>query len=152
VQAGGLANALNELASRTRTTSHIDCRFTCGQSISIEETVATHLYRIAQEAVSNAVKHTDAKSIKIELKADSESITLSVENDGHAKSKEISRLEKKPNGMGLKIMRYRADMIGAVLAMKSPTLGGGTIVVCTVPIHSPPSPTSHEQETTDDAI
>ena len=141
VQAGGLVTALKELATRTRTTMRTDCRFICPESIVMDDTVATHLYRIAQEAVTNAVKHTDTKSIDIELKTSPEALTLSVEDAGKPKGTALTHLEPKHQGMGLRIMRYRADMIGGILDIKRNASGIGTTVVCTVP-------TSHLQAST----
>lgn len=153
LQAGGLVTALNELAARTRSTSRTDCRFICSQSIHMDDTTATHLYRIAQEAVTNAVKHTDTKSIDIELAASHDAVTLSVEDAGQPKGKAIAHLDPKRPGMGLRIMRYRADMIGGILDIKCNASGIGTTVVCTVPAAHLQSfsLSDHGQERTDQA-
>lgn len=136
----GLMLALKALAARTRTLFHIRCRFTCRQPILIEDnTVATHLYRIAQEAVTNAIKHGKPDRIEISLSRTPGRIGIAVNDNGVGLP---TRPRKKP-GMGMRIMRYRAGTIGGSLAIqKAP--GGGTTVVCTV--HEPPSGSLHDGE------
>ena len=92
--------------------------------------MATHLYRIAQEAVNNAIKHGRANQIKIALTNAPESITLAVHNNGAVISKKRSGKE----GLGLRIMQYRAEMIGGALAIDSDARQG-TAVVCTIHKH-----------------
>jgi signal transduction histidine kinase len=89
--------------------------------------VAIHLYRIAQEAASNAIKHGKARRIDISLAAKDHSVTLTVNDNGIG----LSRKLPKRKGMGLRIMRYRAEVIGGALVVE-PVPGGGTRVVCTV--------------------
>jgi len=89
--------------------------------------VAIHLYRIAQEAVSNALKHGQARRIEIGLTAKGRSITLAVKDNGTG----IPRKLPKRKGMGLRIMRHRAEVMGGALLVE-PVPGGGTRVVCTV--------------------
>jgi signal transduction histidine kinase len=88
---------------------------------------ATHLYRIAAEAVTNALKHSRAQNITISLEGDEMSITLRIRDDGVGLPGEP--LETR--GMGLKIMRYRAGLINAGLAV-GPAETGGTLVSCTL--------------------
>jgi signal transduction histidine kinase len=90
--------------------------------------VATQLYSIAREAVSNAVKHASARSIRISLEGDDETVTLRVQDDGIG----MQQRPIDPQGMGLKIMRYRAGLINAHLSF-GPMKLGGTVVTC---IHS----------------
>ena len=87
------------------------------------------MYRIAQEAVTNAIKHGRAKKIKIKLtRADSRAV-LVVENDGRDFPKEF---EKRGTGIGLQIMDHRVDLIGGELTIrKGPK--GGTVVTCSFP-------------------
>jgi signal transduction histidine kinase len=87
--------------------------------------VATHLYRIAQEAIGNAIKHAQAKSIVLSLKQSDGELTLTVKDNGHG----FERGSSVTEGMGLRIMEYRADMIGARLRVDS-TIGKGTTVAC----------------------
>jgi signal transduction histidine kinase len=88
---------------------------------------ATHLYRIAKEAVTNALKHSRAKNITISLDGDVRSIALRIRDDGVGFPREP--LENK--GMGLKIMRYRAGLINAGLVV-GPAQPGGSLVSCTL--------------------
>jgi two-component system CheB/CheR fusion protein len=134
VDAEGLMLALAELAERTRDTSPApagsgpgrNCTFVCEEPVLVEDTrTATHLYHIAQEAVANALKHSQARKIEIRLAADERSLTLSVRDDG------VGPPERPDDsrGMGLKIMGYRAGLIGATLSV-APAPGGGTVVRC----------------------
>ena len=133
VQAGGLAAALEELATRTSDMFRIHCRCKCPPSIEMDNTTATHLYRIAQEAVTNAVKHGHAKEINIEFSTNPHRTVLSVKDHGNGKG--IADLAPKRQGMGLRIMKYRADMIGGILDIQRNQSGSGTTVLCTIPTH-----------------
>ena len=103
----------------------------CPQPVLISDNVmATHLYRIAQEAINNAIKHGRASQIKIELVDALEIITLTVQNNGLV----FSKTRSFKDGIGLRIMRYRAEMIGGSLTFHSDAKRG-TMVVCA--IHQP---------------
>jgi signal transduction histidine kinase len=97
-----------------------------------DSSVATHLYRIAQEAATNAVKHGQPERIIIRLSSKPESIILTVSDDGLGFDMNVSRR----NGLGLRIMDYRGSMIGGAVVLQNKA-GGGTDVVCTV--HRPGS-------------
>ncbi len=130
---GGLMVALRDLTARVRDMFHVDCRFTCTAAMHVDDnTTATHLYRIAQEAASNGVRHGRAKNLRISLASDAEGIILSIKDDGSG----IGSLDPARQGMGLRIMRYRADMIGATLSIEK-LKKSGTCVCCTLP-HSKP--------------
>jgi Signal transduction histidine kinase len=127
---GGLESALEELASSTAKLTGISCSFVCpGQAPKLESTPAIHLFRIAQEAVSNALKHGHAKTIVIALDSSDDACSLRVSDDGVGFVPSVT--EKK--GMGLSIMRYRARMIGGDLEIQpnSPT---GIVVACAIPM------------------
>ena len=126
LEVGGLNQALEELAARTRKLFRCDCRFErCGASPVPDHSVAIHLYRIAQEAVGNAVKHGRARRIDIGLESKEDMIILRVRDDGRG----IPRERRVRMGMGLQIMRYRAEVIGGALNVHREP-GGGTSVVC----------------------
>jgi signal transduction histidine kinase len=135
VDAQGLLPALRALASTTEALHHITVAVTGDMPDAIQETrVATQMYRIAQEAVTNAVKHAHAASISIEL-AESDSVaTLRVRDDGIGIPDAASR---RSDGLGLRIMRYRATAIGAQFSVAAGP-GGGTVVACALR-RSPPS-------------
>lgn len=119
-----LRNGLMELASRIDALGRVRCRFECPVPVEIGKAdVAAHLYRIAQEAVNNAVKHSEAASVVIRLIREGEGLLLEVSDDGKGLQK-TSR-----HGLGLGVMRYRANIIGAELAVSSKR-GGGVTVSC----------------------
>jgi signal transduction histidine kinase len=125
----GLMSALHDLAARMTTLFSIICQFDCTGEVQVNDnTAATHLYRIAQEAVSNGVKHGQAKHVRIGLSADAEALTLTVKDDGIG----IGTLDPQRQGMGLRIMHYRAGMIGARLTIEKQP-GGGTRLTCILP-------------------
>ncbi|MBI5772383.1 MAG: response regulator [Verrucomicrobia bacterium] len=125
----GLMHALAELAERTTDIFRVDCQFLCPRPIRVEnDSVATHLYRIAQEAVTNAIKHGKAKWIEIGLASSAQRIILAVRSDGTSYRKTPHPSAK---GMGLRIMQYRSGLIGgSVLVQRRPE--GGTEVICTL--------------------
>jgi signal transduction histidine kinase len=92
--------------------------------------VATHVFRIAQEAVTNAVTHAQAQQISLALTKDAaDRLQLAVRDDGVG----LSRIRRsRSRGLGLRIMRYRAGVIGAELCVE-PAEARGTIVTCTLP-------------------
>ena len=127
---GGLESALEELASSTAKLTGISCSFVCPcPAPNLENTPAIHLFRIAQEAISNALKHGHANTVVIALDTGDGACSLRVSDDGFGFIPTIT--ERK--GMGLSIMRYRARTIGGTLEIhpNSPT---GTVIACTIPI------------------
>jgi len=129
IETGGLVSALQGLASSTKELLKIACQFKCNDTIPIQDPVtARHLYRIAQEAITNAARHGKAKKIRIELTSAKGKTTLKVANDG----KDFPRNLAKKKGIGLKIMEYRAKMIGGILDVGRGRKGG-TIVKCSFP-------------------
>lgn len=123
----GLMDALRELAARTDDLHGITCAFKCEQPAEVAESfTATHLYRIAQEAITNALKHARAEHILIALESESGQPILQVADDGAG-----FNLSDRNEGMGLKTMQYRASLIGANLTI-SPIDTGGTLVTCKV--------------------
>ena len=88
--------------------------------------MATQLYSIARESITNALKHANPKSIKISLEAVGQSAILGVEDDGDGIREPLPNVD----GLGLKIMHYRAGLIDARLSV-GPRESGGTIVTCT---------------------
>lgn len=122
----GLMAALQLLATTTQSISGVLCDFRCDRPVPIRDSsMAVHLYRIAQEAVSNAIRHGKAKHISISLTGNHNRATLSIVNDGRRFPK---RLPKK-KGMGLQVMGYRAEVIGGILAVRQAP-GSGTQVTC----------------------
>ncbi len=128
LERGGLANALEGLAHNTQERTGIHCEFQHNesQSESGDTAVLTQFYRIAQEAVANAVKHARARRIVIELDAADGELSLNVFDDGVGLDD-----ASETNGLGLKIMRHGANLIGADFRAlrRSP---GGTIISCVI--------------------
>jgi PAS domain S-box-containing protein len=125
VESNGLMAALTELANRTQQEGQVTCTFDCPEPVALADNLtATHLYLIAQEAVHNAVKHGKPRNIRISLHEDHH-LVLGVECDGIGMPK---RLEAN-RGLGLRIMRNRAAIIGAHLTIE-PAKPSGTMVTC----------------------
>jgi two-component system CheB/CheR fusion protein len=126
--AGGLTAALKELATRTGEVSGIACDFACDQPVLLENvSAATDLFRIAQEALTNAVKHGRPKNIAMQLGQNDGRLFLTIHDDGNG----LRNDPAESQGMGLRIMRYRAERIGAELTVR-PATNGGTLVMCTL--------------------
>jgi PAS domain S-box-containing protein len=127
-ETNGLMSALEDLAARVTDLFKVSCQYECPQPVLIEDNaMATHLYRIAQEAATNSVKHGNAQHIKIGLSSPPERIILTVSDDGAG----FKRNERHSKGLGLRIMNHRASVIGGNIVVQKNT-GGGTLVVCTV--------------------
>jgi signal transduction histidine kinase len=124
----GLMSALDDLASRITDLFKVSCRFECRRPVLIEsDATATHLYRIAQEAVTNSIKHGRAQKIKIRLSSTAKRIALTISDNG-AGLKTSARSRK---GLGLRTMNYRASVMGGTLVVKK-NRGGGVDVICSV--------------------
>jgi PAS domain S-box-containing protein len=128
---GGFAKALETLAAQSGELFGVKCLFECEDAPPIDdEAISTHLYRIAQEAVSNAVKHGFAKKVLIRLTRTALTIT---DNGGGL----LEPLQSE--GMGMRIMRYRAEMAGGTLSVCNGRRKG-VIVTCQF------QPTTHHAE------
>ncbi|HRK75427.1 MAG TPA: ATP-binding protein, partial [Rhodothermales bacterium] len=90
---------------------------------------AIHLYRIVQEAISNAVKHGKASQVHVELAVGSDQLRLRIKDNGTGFFPALN----KPRGMGVHIMNYRARLIGGTLDIRNSSKGG-TIITCTQPL------------------
>jgi len=129
LQTSGLGTALEELAGHVCEMFNVRCRFTGDRELRLaDENLARQLYRIAQESAYNAAKHSHCQTVRIELRDMKRCLKLSIRDDGNGLA--IRRGDQ--GGMGLSIMRYRADLIGAKLEMQR-RKGQGTTVVCIVP-------------------
>jgi signal transduction histidine kinase len=126
MEAEGLMQALEELAATTSELFKVSCRVECDSPVLIHAAATSgHLYRIAQEAISNAVKHGKAKNIVISLETRDDGISLQVKDDGAG----LPDVLPKDTGMGLRIMAHRASMIGAAFQARRDE-AGGTVVWC----------------------
>jgi signal transduction histidine kinase len=122
----GLVNGLAALAESMNRSGVIKCVFENLASLPVvSPEVAGHLYRIAQEAVNNAMKHARASEIRIGLEFGQQTLSLIIDDDGEG----MEPADFLGDGMGLRVMRHRADLIGASIEiMAAPA--GGTRVFC----------------------
>jgi signal transduction histidine kinase len=124
--ASGLQSALQELATNSSRLLNLHCTFECDTPAPIFDNVsATHLYRIAQESVSNASRHGKARNVVIRLSATPDEVSLTISDDGSGLPAQLNRNK----GLGLGIMQYRARVIDAQFSI-GPRPGGGTLVRC----------------------
>ncbi len=131
-EGAGLMSALKKWANEVEELFHIRCRFYCERPVQIHDVnVSTHLYRIAQEAVNNAIRHGKSHEIVIRLTAKSGSGTLTIRDDGTGFKKDPGN---QP-GVGLSIMNYRADMVGGSLKVQA-NEDRGVTVTCLFPVRS----------------
>jgi PAS domain S-box-containing protein len=124
-ETGGLASALQELAARSRDLYGLEVNFRAEgwPEPNLDETDASHLYRIAQEALTNAARHGHATLVDIFLHAAGRTFLLCITDNGEG----IQMPSSPYTGMGLKIMKYRAGMIGANFEI-APDAPRGTVV------------------------
>ena len=124
-----LQNGLTELADHATGSGRIKCQFECPHPVLIhQQFTAGHLYRIAQEAVNNAMKHARASEISIRLVERNATLVLEIGDNGAGMSEAATK-----RGIGLGVMRHRAGAIGANLQVDSKR-GEGVTVRCTLPL------------------
>lgn len=129
IESDGLMSALHELATDTEKIFHAQCRCDFDGPVEMDDhAAATHLFRIAQEAVSNAIKHGKARRLVISLHDTRGRIVLRVSDNGRG----FPKRTPKTKGMGLRIMQSRAGMIGGTIAIERNS-GDGMSVICSVP-------------------
>jgi len=125
----GLSSALVELALEQGKLSGIECRFEAEPGLQIQSSfVASHLFHLAQEALSNALRHAHPTRVRIRLARRGSNICLEINDNGSG----FNARRPQQSGMGLRSMRYRAEVIGAQFSIAS-NPGGGTIVSCLIP-------------------
>ena len=126
----GLAEALRETARDIEEKSQISCVVRWQENLTItNEGIVIHLFRIAQEALQNVVKHAAASKIEVSLSREENMLQLMIEDDGSG----LSPGNGKKGGLGLSIMAYRASLIGGELKTE-PSSQGGARIVCLVPV------------------
>jgi len=125
LESEGLMSALAELALNTEKLFQTRCEFDCPETVKFpDHAAATHLFRIAQEAVSNAVKHGKAKKIWIQLRQTADGITVAVTDDGGGFPAKFS----PGSGMGLRIMQARIGMVGGTVTIERLPAGGTCVL------------------------
>jgi len=127
---GEFSAAIRALVSQTNANPSVHCRLEMSRPIEIpDETVALNIYRIAQEALTNVVKHAHAKTVVVSLKKRQRHLQLIIEDDGKG-----FQNKKRSRGLGLHIMNYRASVLGGRFAIE--TNSEGTRIVCNIPLTS----------------
>lgn len=129
VDARGLPHALQELATDISRLDGITCRFVCCEGTQVQSNlVANQLFHIVQEAVNNAVRHSQAKTVEVVLEVEGKQISLLIRDDGCGIP---ANGQRDRRGMGLPIMKYRAGVIGGSCLIEALETGG-TQVSCQV--------------------
>lgn len=130
----GLMDGFQELAQSVSERFKISCEFECREPVLLHDAESsTQLYRIAQEAVTNAIKHGRAKYINISLEKNDDTTTLMITDDGVG----MPEAGRTGEGMGLRIMAYRASMVGATFNVER-LPDSGTRVICRLPSSNAP--------------
>jgi PAS domain S-box-containing protein len=125
----GLMAALQHLAKQAETVHDISCQFQCDPPIHlVDMTAATHLFRITQEALNNAVRHGKPRHVAISLTQTEERLEVAVADDGTG----LKQIPGGHAGMGMHSMRERARLLGGDLTVRARE-GGGTVVACRIP-------------------
>lgn len=133
VEGNGLAHALQQMSERMQSLTGIQFSFHADEAVAVEDSnVATHLFHIAQESVTNCVRHAQASQIRINLERDGDRLSLQVRDNGVG----FKSPSEKEGGLGLRTMRYRAGVIGATLTV-GPAEDLGTLVACTLKAGKP---------------
>ena len=134
-ESDGLSSALAELASRTSRMFGVSCIFSSPKPVFLSDNkLATQVFRVAQEAVSNACRHSGATRIEIDLERGVGQLVLRVTDNGSGLPDGAA--DGNGGGLGLLTMEHRAKMLGGQLEVRSAD-GGGTVVQCTVPRRDP---------------
>lgn len=137
LDASGLMAALADMARGTQQIFRISCQLHCDPPVEVSDnTMAIQLYRIAQEAVANAVKHSKADRLDLSLEEVDGWVRLSIRDNGEGIP---DHAPGTGTGMGLLTMSRRARMMGGDLSVECHPLGG-TVVTCSIPIHKPSAP------------
>ncbi len=133
LESAGLMAALDEFARGTKTRTQTPCVFYCPSPVPVRDAAAAmHLYRIAQEATNNAIRHGHARLVSITLEMREDRVDLHIDDDGRGLPPADQR---GSGGMGLRIMANRAQIIGATLTTAR-RAEGGTRVACSWPIRA----------------
>ena len=131
-QSGGLTAALGALAARAsqRYGVRVEFRDESTEPLELNETFATHLYRIAQEALTNVTRHSLASEVTICVEVIGDELHLRIDDNGRGFQQ---MPPENAAGLGLKMMRYRAQTLGGDLVLEA-SASGGASVRCTCPI------------------
>jgi signal transduction histidine kinase len=124
-------SGLQLLATEIASLHGVHAAFDCAKPVEISDPgAANHLYRIAQEAMQNALRHGQPRSVIVRLHRDGPHVCMEVEDDGKGMPRKGSG---NPHGIGLRTMKFRADAMGGFLQVLHP-VSGGTLIRCHVPL------------------
>jgi signal transduction histidine kinase/sensor domain CHASE-containing protein len=133
IKRGGLKAALEELTQSVAGVSDFEVLCSCDETVVVgDNAVATHLYRIAQEGLRNALEHGEVACVTISLRCDDGAVVLTIHDDGKGFDTDPARSA----GAGLSTMHHRAELINATFAIESSS-GQGTTISCRLPVASP---------------
>lgn len=139
---GGLEASLQSLATEAARLFGVQCEFDCGDTcVVLNPETSTHVFRIVQESLTNAVRHGNARGVYVKCRTNKNHCRIEILDDGVG----IGRTGGEP-GMGIHTMRYRARMIGGDLRVE-PAEQGGTRVVCNFPVDGPDAQQPAPEET-----
>ncbi|MEZ5385165.1 MAG: sensor histidine kinase [Prosthecobacter sp.] len=128
MEADGLLAALKEMAESISRSGRVRCVLECPHPVPLDDvTIGGHIFRIAQEAANNALKHASPSEIRIGLEWRDDELVLEIEDDGPGMAEGAADTE----GLGMRVMRYRARLIGGDLDV-STAPAGGTLIRCVV--------------------
>ncbi len=121
----GLELALNDLANRTQRMLNVDCHFHSSAQVPVEDNAeATNLFRIAHEAVNNAIRHGEASRVDIHLSSSAEGLLMEIRDNG----KGLPPGFQNRTGLGIRMMQYRAQLLGATVQVEAlPERGARTL-------------------------
>lgn len=133
LDSSGLVAALQRLTSNAERLFNIDCTLKNTLNIHFDDpTSLTHLFRIVQEATSNAVKHGNASQVQIDMQADNTKVTIKIEDDGTGFASDWDQHK----GLGVRIMKFRSRLIGANLEIAESNIGGAAIIITLLSVGS----------------
>ncbi len=133
LDSSGLVAAFQRLASNAERLFNIDCELKNTLNIHFDDpTSLTHLFRIVQEATSNAVKHGNASKVQIDMQSDETKLTIKIEDNGTGFAPDWDQHK----GLGVRIMKFRSRLIGANLEISKSSLGGAAIIVTLLSVGS----------------
>ncbi|WP_234571432.1 sensor histidine kinase [Rhodohalobacter sp. 614A] len=133
LDSSGLVAALQRLATNAERLFNIECKLKDTLNIHFDDpTSLTHLFRIVQEATSNAVKHGNASKVQIDMKHDETKLIVKIEDNGTGFSQDWD----KHKGLGVRIMKFRSRLIGANFEIEKSSLGGAAILVTLLAVGS----------------
>ena len=127
IESGGLSGALLSLAEVSTVAGMLEVRAEIDPALDVDlpAASATHLYRIAQEALSNAIRHGQARHVRIALRGEGTSMVLTIEDDGSG----LPDSHRRSAGIGLRLMRHRAALVGGELLLEAVERGGTRVCV-----------------------